>query len=150
MSLKPNSPPAGNVTAEQKSPYHSGIAKLLPAARAFMFVSVLGLIMRIVMIAILGSLAVETFQDDLNVPLDEPHPAQVFINIAFVLGGFLIFDIISVYGAMKMKAGRSLEMVYIAAAIQILCGGCGIFSMGVAIWSLIVVNQPDVKACFWR
>ena len=75
---------------------------------------------------------------------------QSALSVVFTLL-WIIFSIFMVYGAMKM---RSLEnhtvaiIVSIVAMIPCFVPCCFVWAIPFGIWSLVVLLNPDVKACF--
>ena len=53
------------------------------------------------------------------------------------------------YGGLKMKQLESWGLALTASILAIIpCNMCCMFSIAIGIWSLIVLNDPSVKAAF--
>lgn len=64
----------------------------------------------------------------------------------------LVLDGLIIFGALQMRNLKSWGLSMTAAVLAVipLCptGCCCIFSMPVAIWALVILNKPEVKAQF--
>ncbi|OJH37781.1 hypothetical protein [Cystobacter ferrugineus] len=89
--------------------------------------------------------------------LDDPNIAQYRSLIQAVqgFGGFsnvivLLLSGLTFYGALKMKNLENFGLAMAASIIAILpCfGPCCCLGIPVGIWSLVVINKPEVKAAF--
>ncbi len=63
--------------------------------------------------------------------------------IALLANGFVLF------GALKMKGLESYGLGMAAAIVALIpCCPCGCIGIPVGIWSLVVLNKPEVKSAF--
>jgi hypothetical protein len=93
---------------------------------------------------LLGSIAIQAAED---MAADEKMAASIFYGLlaiySFAAGGFIF------YGGYKMKKLESWGFALTASLLAIIpCNTCCMFSLAIGIWSLIILNDPSVKAAF--
>jgi hypothetical protein len=67
------------------------------------------------------------------------------LALQFTLGG------LTIYGATKMRKLQSYGLALTACILAIIpcqAGSCCIVGIVFGIWGIVVLNDPDVKACF--
>jgi predicted Zn finger-like uncharacterized protein len=68
-------------------------------------------------------------------------------NVANGIGIFL--QVLVILGAIRMKQLKSYGLAMTASIVAMLpCGVCCLLGLPFGIWSLVVINRPDVKECF--
>jgi hypothetical protein len=119
-----------------------------------MIAAVIGIVFALFVIAVSGETAMKWVVDNPNVPqelrdqiMNSPRDSsgRLFYGFQAVLSAFVFF------GALKMKNLQSYGLSMAAAIVACLpiCGPCcGCISIPLGIWSLIVLNQADVKQAF--
>ncbi|WP_426749524.1 hypothetical protein [Myxococcus sp. Y35] len=62
----------------------------------------------------------------------------------------LVLNAIVFFGALKMKNLQSYGLAMAASIIAVIpcCGPCACLGIPVGIWSLVVLNKPEVKSAF--
>lgn len=120
-----------------------------------MIASVMGVLFALLAVVASGESAMQWVLDNPNVPqnirdqlMNSPQDTtsgRLFYGFQALLSAFVFF------GALKMKNLQNYGVAMAAAIIACLpcCGPCyGCFSIPLGIWSLIVINQADVKQSF--
>ena len=150
MSQNPFASPQSMMPQQNFNSPQAAIEKFRPAAIAMLIVSILGLVGRLAIMAIWAAILVASTSENVRVNPNEPPPAVVFGIMIGAMAFICIFDFISIYAANQMRQGKSWGLSLTGAILQIACGGCGLISMGIAIWSIVVLNDANVKAYFKR
>lgn len=150
MSQNPFASPQSTMPQQNFNSSQAAIEKFRPAAIALMVVASLGLVGRLVIMGIWGAIIVASTSGNIRVNPNEPPPAMIFGILIGAMAFMCIFDFISIYAANQMRQGKRWGLSLTGAILQIVCGGCGLISMGIAIWSIVVLNDASVKAHFNR
>lgn len=74
-------------------------------------------------------------------------PVAIVVNLACVLG-----NVITILGAVGMLRGRNLTLAFVGSVVAALnIGGCCCFlQLAPAIWAMVVLSKPEVRAVFAR
>jgi hypothetical protein len=98
-------------------------------------------------------------QEQLNQMLSDPNIPEGAKSVVAAMTKFGILGPIIVllangfvfFGALKMKSLESYGLAMAASIIAIIpCCPCGCIGIPIGIWSLIVLNKPEVKSSFAR
>lgn len=96
-------------------------------------------------------------QEQLNQMLSDPNIPEGLKSVAATSTRFgIVGPIISLlangfvlFGALKMKSLESYGLGMAAAIVALIpCCPCGCIGIPVGIWSLVVLNKPEVKSAF--
>jgi hypothetical protein len=126
----------------------AAIGRLRGPAIAIIVICVLGVLYQLVMLA-LNILGVGISS------LAPPGGSDQFINmmsggVGIILGlAQIVLNAFGIFAALKMMKAESYAMAWIATIIVALpCSFCCCFGIPIAIWSIIVLIDDQVKAAF--
>jgi hypothetical protein len=76
------------------------------------------------------------------------EPEDAIINLLSLVAGMIWGGLIT-FGAVKMKKLTSFRLAMMASIVAMLpCNSCCVLGLPFGIWSLVVLNRPEVKAAF--
>ena len=125
---------------KQVAPQHDPFAKLKPPAICLIVCVFLGVA------NVVTGVALRVMADDFNPDLGDPE----FIGNLVAIVLLPIYYGLMLWGAISMLNGKNYAMCMTAAVLACipLCSPCIVLGIPFGIWSLIVLNDVNVKAAF--
>ena len=83
--------------------------------------------------------------------MSDQETMELIVNFIASAGGAVVNIVLHgliLFGSIKMKNLESYGLAMTAAILSTMCCNCCVIGMGAGIWSLVVLNNPQVRAAF--